>query len=613
MNTSCAWILEVLDMPDWSYHPLKKLLLDKMKSPQSREFIHQSMSTIASIPGGRGLIGFLGHMKPPRDLGKEFHQIKFTSPIGLSGLIDPHLSGLNAFQELGFGFIEIGPIVLNTPLEQSEPMKENSQILFPINQEKVPLKLAIRKLTRLNVRIPIFAKIDANVTENELNMIVQQLTPFVDAFIVTCEQGNAWVEKSTRPFYVSLFNEQVMDIPKLPPSLAGVILNAPRQTKVGYWHETTNANEILVEAVKHVKAVQPELNVITSGGVETPEEACNLIQAGADLLLLTEGYVKSGPGLPKRIHERLIYEETRPIATQSWAWSFLFGLSILMGGIIALYFAFTSVILPYDESFIGLSRDELLAINPNILSFMLHDRMSLAGTMISGGILYIQLARHGIKYGIHWTKIAFHSAAIIGFLGILLFIGYGYFDWLHGVFWLILLPIYYFSFREGNQATCTPFSSHGTNDKAWQYGLYGQLSFVLLGAFILVGGVVISTIGVSRVFVSTDITYLCMPPEMLKSISDNLIPVIAHDRAGFGSALVSVGLLVLMISLWGFRKGEAWIWNTLALGALPAFIAGLGTHIYIGYTTFIHLLPVYLLVILYVLGLVFSYPFLKRK
>lgn len=88
---------------------------------------------------------------------------------------------------------------------------------------------------------------------------------------------------------------------------------------------------------------------------------------------------------------------------------------------------------------------------------------------------------------------------------------------------------------------------------------------------------------------------------------------IAHDRAGFGSALLSVGLLVLMLSLWGFRKGESWVWNTLAIGALPAFIAGIGTHFYIGYTIFIHLLPVYFLVILYFLGLVLSYPFLKMK
>ncbi len=581
------------------------------------------MSTIASIPGGRNLIGFLGHMKPPQEFQKEIYHIRFPSPIGLSGHIDPNLSGINAFQELGFGFVEIGPIVLNASKEQRGPRRENGQILFSEHLEKVPLKLAIKKLTSLNIKIPVFAKIDAQVKGNEWDLIVQHLTPFVDAFIVTIDQINSCVNRGIisleRPFFVSIStdemskNEIEMENLIQQTNIRGIVVNAPRRTVDSYWHEAANANECLAKTVKQVKDLHPELMVITSGGVETPEEARVLIRAGADLLMLTDGYVKAGPGLPKRIHERLLYEEAQPIKNQNWHWSLLFGLSILIGGIIALYFAFTSIILPYDESFIGLTRADILQINPLILSFMLHDRMALAGTMISGGILYIQLARHGIKNDMHWSRIAFHCAAIVGFLGIFLFIGFGYFDWLHGLFWLILLPIYYFSFKEGKKIIGSPHSSHGENDRAWQYGLYGQLMFIILGSLIIAGGIVISTIGVSRVFVSTDLSFLCMSPQMLDSISNQLIPVIAHDRAGFGSALVSVGLLILMLSLWGFRKGERWIWNTLAIGALPAFIAGIGTHIYIGYTTFIHLLPVYFLVILYLLGLVLSYRFLKMK
>lgn len=610
-------------MPDWSYHPLKKLLLDKIGTEKSREFIHKSMSTVASIPGGRNLIGFLGHMKPSKEFQKEIYHTRFPSPIGLSGHIDPNLSGINAFQELGFGFVEIGPIVLNAPKEQRGPRTEKGQILFSEQQERVPLKLAIKKLTFLNIKIPVFAKIDAKVKRNEWDIIVQHLAPFVDAFIGTSEQINSFIMKNEntfeRPFFASISSDEVnkkeLEIENLiqHKGIGGIVINAPLRTVDSYWHEVANANESLAQTVKQVKKLHPELMVITSGGVEQPEEASALIRAGADLLMLTVGYVKAGPGLPKRIHERLLYEVAKPINNQNWHWSFLFGLTILLGGIIALYFAFTSIILPYDESFIGLTRADILLANPLILSFMLHDRMALAGTMISGGIVYIQLARHGIRNNMHWARIAFHRAAIVGFLGIFLFIGFGYFDWLHGLFWLILLPIYYLSFREGKKILGTPISSHGKNDRAWHYGLYGQLMFIILGGLIVAGGMVISIIGVSRVFVSTDLTFLCMSPQMLANLSNQLIPVIAHDRAGFGSALVSVGLLILMISLWGFRKGERWIWNTLAIGALPAFIAGIGTHLYIGYTTFIHLLPVYFLVILYLLGLVFSYRFLKMK
>src|SRR5690606_2828428 len=113
-----------------------------------------------------------------------------------------------------------------------------------------------------------------------------------------------------------------------------------------------NANEDLKNKIAKIKMIHPELTIITNGGVETPEQGYALLQAGADLILLTEGYVKAGPGLPKRIHERILYEQSHP-PRHNWHWSFLFGLAIMIGGMIALYFAFTSIILPYDEAFIG--------------------------------------------------------------------------------------------------------------------------------------------------------------------------------------------------------------------------------------------------------------------
>jgi len=533
-------------MPDWSYHPLKKVVLDHVSAKTSREFVHTSMRTIASIPGGSALIHFLGHMKPSHHLKKDISNTIYSSPVGLSSLIDPHLSGTAAFQHLGFGFIEIGPIVLNEPKKQCPPMLQDNHILYSHHQEKLPLRRALKRLAAIEPQIPILANIDRKINKEECAVIIQHLTPYVDAFIATREQieyfnNDALPIPQAKAIYMSCSADEASSDEFIQfakhAHIDGIVLYSPWHTmNNNCWHEAEHAQQLLAGIVRQMKRLRPELVVITSGGVATPDDAHALVQAGADLMMLTEGYVKAGPGLPKRIHERLLAEDPPSTKMTGWHWSLLFGLSILLGGIIALYFAFTTIILPYDELFIGLTRADLLQINPRILSFMSHDRMALAGTMISGGILYIQLARHGMKRDLHWAKIAFHSAAIIGFLGILLFIGYGYFDWLHGLFWLILLPIYYASYKEGKTVTAAPCSNHGSNDRAWQLANYGQLLFVILGFSIVVGGVVISTIGVSNVFVSTDISYLCMPPQMLNSINSKLIPVIAHDRAGFGSA-----------------------------------------------------------------------------
>jgi dihydroorotate dehydrogenase len=55
------------------------------------------------------------------------------------------------------------------------------------------------------------------------------------------------------------------------------------------------------------------------------------------------------------------------------------------------------------------------------------------------------------------------------------------------------------------------------------------------------------------------------------------------------------------------------LWWTFLWGGLPGFAAGLLVHIHIGYMDFIHLLPVYIAVLLYVVGLYLMYPFLVGR
>lgn len=600
-------------MPDWSYQPLKQAILSKIEAKRSRQLIHTSMRTIAKIPGGKHVIEFLGHNETNPLLQKTMHGTHFKSPIGLSGTIDPLLSGMPAFQELGFGFLEIGPIVLKEPEIQLPPVWLADQIAFSQSPEKVPLKRALRQLIKTPFHVPIFSRLDDSLNSHDLHTCIEQLTPFVDGFILHTQQIELLSKAVGIPYFQIMTADEALNTVSISPKVDGVVIDPPYLKSENRIVEFKNSLHTLQQAVSRIKTKFPQLHIMTTGGITTPADALTLATAGADFMLLTEGYVKAGPGLPKRIHERLLYETLPKPPPKQWHWSFLFGLSIFIGGILALFFALNTVILQYDEKFIGLSREQLNVVNPNIIAFMAHDRMSLAGTMISASLLYMALAYFGLRRGLHWAKITFHSAAISGFLGILLFIGYGYFDWLHGLFWLLLAPIYWLSWREGKALKATPMSRHETNDHNWMRALYGQLLFVILGFSLVIGGVVISIIGITKVFVTTDISFLCMDRAMLQTISEQLIPVIAHDRAGFGSALISTGILVLCLSLWGFRAGERWLWYTLLLGALPAFVAGIGTHFAIGYTSFIHLLPLYFLCVIYLLGLALSYSYLTQS
>lgn len=615
-------------MPDWSYHPLFKPVLSRLNEGIGREFIHRGMSFITSLPGGPRLIEFLGHMAPSNLLRKNIMGLTIENPVGLSGKIDPLLTGTRAFFNLGFGFIEVGPVTLK-PKNSKRPAtfnKTGDYILFPNPFESTGINKTIERLNQLKPKKKaIFIRIGETSNFEEILILIESLLPHADAFI----------------FEESLKEEQLHILKKIPnlPKLLLSIRNSQLRDSI---HELKNFHQqqlihgIVIEedfvCEEDIQYAQPEqaskiihslhflkehelstIPTIVSGGTYEPSDALFFLENGADLVMLTSGYVSAGPGLPKRINEGLLDNDDSMTEYEGWKWYWFFGLTIFLGGLLALFFSMTDVILPYDEAFLQLTRTELNAINPNLIYFMAHDRMTLAGTMLSGGILYMQLARHGVRYGVHWARKAINLAGIIGFLGILLFIGYGYFDWLHGVFWLVLSPIFYIGWKKTRNIQGVSASRNRGNHRAWQKSLWAQLCFIVLGFSFVIGGLVIATIGVTSVFVSTDIAYICMTPTQLNEFNEKLIPVIAHDRAGFGGALISVGLLVLTLSLWGFHQGNRWVWYTLFIGGIPAFSAGIFTHFVIGYTTFIHLLPAYFALLLYIVGLILSKDFFHLK
>jgi dihydroorotate dehydrogenase len=74
--------------------------------------------------------------------------------------------------------------------------------------------------------------------------------------------------------------------------------------------------------------------------------------------------------------------------------------------------------------------------------------------------------------------------------------------------------------------------------------------------------------------------------------------------------LLSGGLNYLLPALWGFRRGERWLWWTLVLGAIPAFGAAIWVHGHVGYLDVWHLLPLVPAMGLFAMGALLSRRFL---
>ena len=203
---------------------------------------------------------------------------------------------------------------------------------------------------------------------------------------------------------------------------------------------------------------------------------------------------------------------------------------MLAGGTIALVIAATRVVLPYDEQFVGMGRDALEQINPRLLPFMAHDRVALAGTMMTIGVMYSGLAWYGVRRGAHWALVAVEGSAFAGFASFFLFLGFGYFDPFHAfvtsaLLQLLLLGVHS---RLAPPAALPPPDLH--DDSRWRRSQWGQLLFVVQASAFIVAGLVISCVGVTAVFVPEDLHYMQTSAHTLELWNPRLLALIAHDR-----------------------------------------------------------------------------------
>jgi hypothetical protein len=137
-----------------------------------------------------------------------------------------------------------------------------------------------------------------------------------------------------------------------------------------------------------------------------------------------------------------------------------------------------------------------------------------------------------------------------------------------------------------------PFSSlaSGSEPIRWD-SVYGVGRILLLAtAFCLaIGGLIISGVGTTTVFVPQDLQFMGLSADQLRAINPRLVPLIAHDRAGFGGGICCCGV-TMFFCIWCGRASRS-LWQTLLVTGLAGFGTGIGVHPAVGYLSFSHLAP----------------------
>jgi len=295
----------------------------------------------------------------------------------------------------------------------------------------------------------------------------------------------------------------------------------------------------------------------------------------------------------------------------------LTGLALLLSGSFALFLSATGSFLPHDVDYLGMTAPQLCAVNQcRVVHFMFHDRVAFGGVLIAIGTLYLWLSHFPLAEGKEWAWWIFAASGISGFASFLCYLGYGYLDTWHGAATMALLPCFAVGMWKTHALLSSPryglrslFLPSTPLDWRSRNGV-GRLCLLLTGLGKVGAGAVIMFVGMSSVFVPQDLAYIGLRPEDLFAINPRLVPLIAHDRAGFGGGLLSCGLIVSLV-VWKSPIDRG-LWQALLISGAVGFACAIGIHYSIGYTDFTHVGPAILGALIFGIGIICTAPATRR-
>jgi dihydroorotate dehydrogenase len=643
-------------MPDWSYHPFFKPLLFRLPGEDARRLTLALLAIQSKTAPGRRLFRLFGHGVPTGAHAVDAFGLRFPGPVGLASGIDTHGEALAVLQYLDLGFLVVGPLGLDAlPRRfEADPIRVREALAI-VSGEEAAAPSAEEMAARLRTVPDLAVPIGVALRGDRLADAARALEGAASFFVIpprsaeNAETLRALREATRRPILLTCAPE--WDDARLDAltdaageaGLDGLVALAGEPSDLVRGGGRASGPFLRARALAAVERLArrhgDRLPVVGAGGVMSPDDVSSFLDAGAKLVQLYEGLVYAGPGLPARIAHALDHHQSHPAPVPvpvpvpvppplaphldryaRWG-RFLIaftGSILIASGLFALILAATVKLLPYDVAYLGMTMDDLCARAAcRVVHFMAHDRVSFGGSIISIGILYIWIAGNPLRAGEPWAFWALVASGVVGFGSFLTYIGYGYLDVWHGRATLALLPFTLAGLvlsHAGLRKPRGPAALFRSSARAWLWSPAGMgracLTFAAIG--MLMGGAIIMTVGMTRVFVPQDLAYMGVTADELRTLNPRLVPLIAHDRAGFGGGLFSGGILVMSTVWCGLRPGARSLWWALAASGIAGFGCAIGVHPVVGYTSFVHLAPAYAGALSLVVGLVLLYRPLCR-
>jgi hypothetical protein len=297
-----------------------------------------------------------------------------------------------------------------------------------------------------------------------------------------------------------------------------------------------------------------------------------------------------------------------------WAFLAATGWMLIVIGLAAFATAASIRVLPHEAHFLDSTVSDLVFRDHagNLIGYMMHNRVSFGGALIAIGLLYVWMADVLLRESAAWTWWAF---LLSGYFGVSSFLSYfltDYLDLWHG-FGSIGLAL---TITLGLIFSFPTLLSPRDIRQIWPGDMFRTMfSRFTVGRFILsvwafgmmAGGFLVLETGVVRVFVPEDLQFMRSTVDVLREINPQVIPFVAHDRIGFGGALISCGIAALGCIWHGLKPGSKVALAILCGAWFMQTITAIGVHPLVGYNSLWHLFPFLVMDTAFVIGLPFVF------
>ncbi len=340
------------------YKLLIKPILFCFTPERAHHITFTGLKILFKIPGLSSIFRAVYSIEDKR-LERTVFGLTFPNPIGLAAGFDKDAKIVDEFSSLGFGFIEIGTV---TPVPQAGNDKPR---LFRLPQDEAiinrmgfnngGMKEVAARLRKRKSKVLIGGNIGKNkVTPNEeaVNDYINafnELFDCVDYFVVNVSSPNTpglralqekgpltellnslqevnKLKRMPKPILLKiapdLSNEQLDDIVEIitETKLSGIIATNTTISRDGLITEKEKVTEIgmgglsgkpltvrSTEVIRYlVKKSNGAIPVIGVGGIHSPKDALEKLEAGASLIQLYSGFIYEGPALIGAINKEIV-------------------------------------------------------------------------------------------------------------------------------------------------------------------------------------------------------------------------------------------------------------------------------------------------------------------